>query len=112
MKIGTLPSHPRVFYFQSYLEASRLALQQRLISIDGMQRVRAAVESCNLVQLCRLHQKVGPWGVVMKSLSVRLVDFLCGFSGGGWVRFLLTDCTCLCLRNIYHTIYFNTIDSR
>ena len=63
VKIGTVPSHPRVFYFQSYLEASRLAWQQRLISMDGLQRVRAAVESCNLVQLCRLHQKVGPWGL-------------------------------------------------
>ena len=52
------------------------------------------------------------WLSRSKSLSVRLVDFLFWFSGGGWVRFLLADCTFLCLRNIYHTIYFNTIDSR
>ena len=81
VKIGTVPSHPRVFYFQSYLEASRLALQQRLISIDGLQRVRAAVESCNLVRLCRLHQKVGLLvkPIEVATVSVRLVDFLCGF---------------------------------
>ena len=49
--------HPRVFFFGSYLEASQLALQQRLISLEGSQRVRQAVESCNLVKLCRLHRE-------------------------------------------------------
>ena len=49
--------HPRVFFFSSYLEASQLALQQHLISLEGWQRVRQAVESCNLVKLCRLHRE-------------------------------------------------------
>lgn len=56
-KVPSNTGHPRVFFFGSYLEASQLALQQRLISLEGSQRVRQAVESCNLVKLCRLHRE-------------------------------------------------------
>ncbi|CAK9075915.1 Uncharacterized protein SCF082_LOCUS36690 [Durusdinium trenchii] len=50
-----LVPHSRVLYFQSYLQASQLALQRRLISREGVERVKASVEGSNLVRLCRLH---------------------------------------------------------
>eukprot|EP00435_Cladocopium_sp_Y103_P074983 s22_g52.t2 len=56
-KVPSNTGHPRVFFFGSYLEASQLALQQRLISLEGLQRVKQSVESCNLVKLCRLHRE-------------------------------------------------------
>lgn len=51
--------HSRVLYFQSYLQASQLALQRRLISREGVERVKASVEGSNLVRLCRLHAQAG-----------------------------------------------------
>ena len=38
-------------------EASRLAWQRGLVSRDGLERVRAAVENSDLLQLCRLYFK-------------------------------------------------------
>eukprot|EP00439_Symbiodinium_sp_Y106_P039359 s7302_g4.t2 len=47
--------HPRIRYFHGYLEASKIALQMRLISPSGHRRVGGDVKASNLASLCRLH---------------------------------------------------------
>ncbi|OLP87368.1 hypothetical protein AK812_SmicGene31400 [Symbiodinium microadriaticum] len=47
--------HPRIRYFHGYLEASKIALQIRLISPSGHCRVGRDVNASNLARLCRLH---------------------------------------------------------